>query len=229
MAWKGSKLGLLPSHVLVVLTLVGHVIGTLGFPMLSPRTKGRAEIAFPCQNRPCGCLTSEQCWAGDCCCFTLSEKLAWAEANGIEPPAHVRPLVESRKERPASRPKPTCCEGGGAPGVSEPTCCCGAPESKKGTEGEGRSCCDQTALQREVGITKAANCSKPHVTWVVGILAQKCRGEGPAGLFLWEPTLVAADLPFVLPRPQPSTFLPTETESALYASPQPPTPPPRRI
>jgi hypothetical protein len=113
--------------------------------------------------------------------------------------------------------------------VSEQSCCCGAPESNKNTEGEGRSCCDQTTSQRDVGTPKAQNRSEPRLTWVVGILARKCRGEGPAGLFLWEPTLVAADLPFALPKPQPSTLLPTETESAPFSSPQPPTPPPRRI
>src|SRR5262249_26842575 len=51
----------------------------------------------------------EECWAGDCCCFTLEQKLDWAEAHGIEPPPHVRPMVEARKARQAEA-KPCCCE-----------------------------------------------------------------------------------------------------------------------
>ncbi|HJT78443.1 MAG TPA: hypothetical protein VJ739_14665, partial [Gemmataceae bacterium] len=50
---------------------------------------------------PCGCQSAEQCWR-HCCCYTPEEKLAWAHAHGIEPPAYA--------ERPAA---PVCrhCAG----------------------------------------------------------------------------------------------------------------------
>ena len=93
---------------LVLLTLVGHLLVAVGVPLpASKRSKG-GGVAYPCQSLPCGCSDSEQCWAGDCCCYTLEEKLAWAEQRGIEPPEHVRPSVESRKFR-AAPPKKSCC------------------------------------------------------------------------------------------------------------------------
>lgn len=82
-----------------------------GFPLwlTSKRHKPVTDVAYPCQHRPCGCMTAAQCWRGDCCCFTLEEKLAWAEANGIEPPQHVRPMVEARRQQSAVAAKPSCC------------------------------------------------------------------------------------------------------------------------
>src|SRR5262249_28300736 len=67
---------------------------------------------FPCQGRPCGCASAADCWQGDCCCFTLAEKVAWADAHGVEPPAHAR-------ERAAA-----CCSHGSC--CSEPTPGCRA-------------------------------------------------------------------------------------------------------
>ena len=101
---------------LVVLTLLSHLTATFGFPLPAETAEkpGAAGPAFPCQNRPCGCSSSVECWAGDCCCFTLEEKLAWADANGVEPPAHVRPMVESRRAKsPPEKPAACCCEAGG--------------------------------------------------------------------------------------------------------------------
>ena len=42
-------------------------------------------IAFPCQDRPCGCENAQQCW-GSCCCFSDAEKLCWAKAHQVIPP-----------------------------------------------------------------------------------------------------------------------------------------------
>ena len=50
---------------------------------------------FPCQNRPCGCRSAEQCWK-KCCCFTNSQKVAWAKANGVDLPNYV--LAAAKKE-----------------------------------------------------------------------------------------------------------------------------------
>lgn len=52
------------------------------------------SVPFPCQDRPCGCATAEQCWTG-CCCFTNVEKVAWARRNGVTIPAYV---VEAAKK-----------------------------------------------------------------------------------------------------------------------------------
>src|SRR5208282_2869063 len=91
-------------NTIVVLTLFSHLVVTLGFPLPIPKAAAAKDASrpFPCQNHSCGCLTADECWKGDCCCFTLEQKLAWAEANGTEPPPHVRPLVEARKHFPVN-------------------------------------------------------------------------------------------------------------------------------
>lgn len=52
--------------------------------------KQAASEPFPCQHCPCGCKTAVQCWTS-CCCYTLAERIAWAEKNGITPPAYAQP------------------------------------------------------------------------------------------------------------------------------------------
>ena len=90
----------------MVLALAGHLLLALGVPATAPTGKS-ARQPFPCQDRPCGCFDADTCWKGDCCCFTLEQKVEWAEANGIEPPAHVRPLVKARQAEQAP-PCPEC-------------------------------------------------------------------------------------------------------------------------
>ncbi|CAN5620742.1 hypothetical protein BH11PLA2_BH11PLA2_19500 [soil metagenome] len=93
-------------HSLVLFTLViAQFFGTVGYPLFDRALVGKdTSRPFPCMNRPCGCATYDECWAGDCCCFTMAEKLAWARANDITPPST------------ATSVKKSCCE-------SEASCC----------------------------------------------------------------------------------------------------------
>lgn len=88
-----------------------------------------AEVAFPCQNRPCGCENAQQCW-GSCCCFSDAEKLAWAQANKVTPPdwflekiadeallAKLQPAAEAPQSNQSTDKKVGCC------------CCCHAAKS----------------------------------------------------------------------------------------------------
>ena len=88
---------------LLALLLVSQVVAATGVPLPSPGVAS-SGVPFPCQSRACGCLTATACWAGDCCCSTLEEKLLWADAQGFEPPAHVRPLVAARRCSPDRAP-----------------------------------------------------------------------------------------------------------------------------
>ena len=178
-------LGFRRRDVVLWLTLCSHAMVTFGFPSPAPsRAKSTDGVAYPCQSRPCGCITSGQCWAGDCCCFTLEEKVAWAGANGVTPPGHVRPLVESRRSRPAPAKKESCC-------------------------------------------SEAPPAAGPGVRWVAGVFAQKCRGEGAAGLFQLDPTLVPDVAPVALPEPDRDVHLPPRSERPAPLTHQPPTRPPR--
>lgn len=80
---RGFALGLL---------LVSQVVAATGVPLPTPGVAAFG-VPFPCQSKACGCLTAAACWAGDCCCSTLEDKLVWADDRGFEPPAHVRPFV----------------------------------------------------------------------------------------------------------------------------------------
>ena len=161
-----------PGTALVILTLFSHVLVAFGLPLpgsFAPRSK-EADAPFPCQNRPCGCLSSTQCWVGDCCCFTLEEKLTWADANGVAPPDHVRPLVASRQSRPAPPEKRACC----SEAADEPTC-------DPYDEASAPECCAPAPKAHE---------DRPRLRWVIEGFAQKCRGDGPAGTFTLEPGVV---------------------------------------
>jgi hypothetical protein len=193
--------------MLVVVALLSQIIAATGAPVLSPRKTKAGAIPFPCQNHPCGCTTSEEGWAGDCCCFTLEQKLAWADERGIEPPAHVRPMVEARKAATLKQ-------------KAKPSCCATLAKSEK------RSCCEgetHTTCPTE----QPATATVPAVKWVAGFFAQKCRGEGPAGLLKLEVS-VSPELPCKPPAPLPARDLDVRFDShAVTISFCPPTPPPR--
>lgn len=160
-----------PSTIGLVL-LLGQLIVTVGYPTVPSKHTSATTTAFPCQGHSCGCVSAELCWQGDCCCYTLEEKLRWAEANGIEPPEQVRPLVAQRQQQAKSSLKKACC-------CSEEAC---------PTESITSCCPPSSALANET----------PTVRWVIGVFAQKCRGEGPQGLFFGEPTLPTMNEGFVL-------------------------------
>lgn len=130
---------------------------------------------FPCMSRPCGCLTYDECWAGDCCCFTLAEKLGWAESKRITPPAHaVRAAARTGRVserasccRPAARTSDECPEC--SPGTAAKTCPHAAP------------------VPAEPGVT---------VRWVLGISAQRCKGHPLAGWWAAGPA-VPPELPLM--------------------------------
>ena len=166
----------------ILLTLFGHAMSAFGFPMPA---SGAAEIAYPCQDHACGCLTSDLCWRGDCCCFTLEQKLAWAEANGVEPPPHVRPMVAARAKI--------------------------APK---------RSCCSEAATHCE---------SKPpaRVQWVVGVAAQKCRGDAESGPIRSDPAIFADASVVVFAVPELLGRIAPFSDRPRALALRPPTPPPR--
>ncbi|QJX01304.1 hypothetical protein FTUN_8948 [Frigoriglobus tundricola] len=219
--------------------LLCHLLTTFGFPLplLSAGTSKDGSRPFPCQSRPCGCLTYNECWKGDCCCFTIEEKLHWAEENGIEPPGHARALVESRKSRPAPPPKikppyrsesePThataapCCEArkpASTRGAGRPSCAAVAAADGPACPADSASeCCEQTRPRpEELG-----------ARWVAGVFAQKCRGHGPAALLMLDPAVVPDLSPIRLDPPNRDRHPSPRSNRAVPVAHAPPTPPPR--
>ena len=226
--------------LLVWLALSSHLAVAFGFPLPAPgRTKPTDGAAYPCQSFPCGCLSSEQCWAGDCCCFTLEQKVAWAEANGVEPPPHVRPLVASRQARPSAPPKKkkSCCaETAPEPAPVPPPTCCGdrppaaagcrdAAPPRSGTPAADRAL--DAATSEPDAREESAPAAGPGVRWAAGVFAQKCRGEGPAGLLQPDPTPAPDVAPAVPPAPARDAHPRPRSERPTSLTHRPPARPPR--
>ncbi len=115
MRWRlGRKTKARLRRTAVALLLVGnHVVLALGLPLPLPAARSplSASEFFPCMNCSCGCRTAEQCWR-HCCCYSMTQKLAWAKAHGVEPPAFVREAAEKEAQLAAAsspqEPKKCC-------------------------------------------------------------------------------------------------------------------------
>jgi hypothetical protein len=192
-------------HALAVVALLAQLVAAVGAPTVSSRARAKnGSVPFPCRDHPCGCNTPEEGWAGDCCCFTLEQKLAWAEERGIEPPPHVRATVEARRAAARKvKAKPPCC----AAHAKAPCCETAVGDHKHPT--------DDPAVK-----------SAPTVRWVLAVFAQKCRGDGPLGLFKFE---VGTPDPISSGRgPRRSQHFDPPSDSHTSSIPfRPPTPPPR--
>ncbi|WP_145354656.1 hypothetical protein [Roseimaritima multifibrata] len=68
------------------LLLAVFAAGLTGLPITKPSPL--IEARYPCENCGCGCPSVEFCW-DKCCCHSDTEKLRWADDNGVTPPAFL--------------------------------------------------------------------------------------------------------------------------------------------
>jgi len=97
------------------------------FPIPVPVLRGTASNeAFPCQGGRCGCASAKQCWTS-CCCLGPRERRAWADREGVTPPAYAileeadasaepsevvaaaRSCCATKPAAKAAPAKPSCC------------------------------------------------------------------------------------------------------------------------
>ena len=172
---------------------------------------------FPCQDRPCGCRSAEQCWKS-CCCFTNVEKVLWAKSHEVELPEFVLAAAAEETAKLAATAK--CRSGSGCGGCRDaaPSCC----HAKSARSPEVPAA--ETAVKSRA--PAAAPPSRNGTKWVLGVAARGCRGE--------HGTISA--LPVSIPAPRSvlrctapvvvATFiLASESEGGI--SRQPAVPPPR--
>jgi len=100
-------MNLLP-RFLAILALLGQLVASIGIPVPVAAAK-QSSVPYPCQGKKCGCKSSEACWAGACCCFTMKEKLDWAEAHGVTAPAHSQ-AIAAAEEKPAEEEHDCCAK-----------------------------------------------------------------------------------------------------------------------
>jgi hypothetical protein len=96
-------------RVVACTALLAYLAASFGVPVPVAAAPKDLSRPYPCMDRACGCACAEDCWR-HCCCMTVEERWAWAEANGIQPPDYAeRPAAH--KEGTASdeaRPCPHC-------------------------------------------------------------------------------------------------------------------------
>lgn len=151
-------------------------IATLGIPLPVPYVKEIAAM-FPCMNCPCGCVNAEVCWR-NCCCFTNTEKIAWAEQHGATIPDYVYTQVAE--------------EVGCDVDLAELKPCCRqrvlAAQTKKTCDRSGA--CDKSDAENK----------SPLVPGVLAIHALKCQGHS-LSISLLPPSIptdeIGAELPLM--------------------------------
>jgi len=166
---------------------------------------------FPCQNRPCGCRSAEQCWK-KCCCFTNSQKVAWAKANGVDLPDYV--MAAAKKESAAVKKSCALCsktENKGAKSKCE--------ESIASRNSKPQS--SATQAPKVLARTKTSK-------WVLSVYAAECQGQ-PSTTMCFPATIIPARIVPVTISVEMTEIVHEVSERLSSATLRPPLPPPKIV
>src|SRR5262245_54123869 len=95
-------------RVVSLVALAAYLVGAVGVPLPAYVHKDD-DTPFPCQDHACGCANAEQCW-GECCCFTPSQRLAWAREHHVTLPARYLAAVSAAEAQETCRTHSgSCC------------------------------------------------------------------------------------------------------------------------
>lgn len=83
-AWHQLTDQPLGKRLLTFILLGTMVLWGAGITISVPNYKD-TSVPFMCQDHACSCRNAGNCW-NHCCCFSRSEKLAWAQKNKVQPP-----------------------------------------------------------------------------------------------------------------------------------------------
>jgi hypothetical protein len=92
---------------LLLLVVALWMLFPLSLQFSPAKSEKDVSAPFPCQNRPCGCKTADQCWK-KCCCFTNAQKIAWANSRGVKVPNDV--LLAAQTESGLKPLAKACCQ-----------------------------------------------------------------------------------------------------------------------
>ena len=240
--WPIFVRGLLSSCVLLGICAMLFPLPLAPLPQKSLEKDGSEP--FPCQNRPCGCRSAEQCWK-KCCCFNNAQKVAWAKANNVKVPDFVLAAVKQEKKKSAD---PEICSLSLSPGgpssvlnrsarcencaklsvpPTKPSCCGKGVTRKARTSvaaksAPRKSCATPTPPPTEV----SAKTSEPR--WVMAIFAAECQGQGPPA-FCFPTSIVPERITLVTPPVAEIETVRPESERLQQGSLRPPLPPPKIV
>ncbi len=169
MLWLSrNRIGRGGAHrLLASLALLAYCATTFGLPLPADPRKGTSQ-PFPCQDHPCGCQSAEQCWRG-CCCFSATERWAWAREHHVEPPAYAEPPeAEGWRTQPVREE-----EDATSAGSAQEHDGCQPPAPIESAASKGHSCCNPkpatsaSAGSSRWGLTIAAlHCNPLKALWI---------------------------------------------------------------
>ncbi len=192
--------------VVLVAALLSQLLVSLGLPLpaVCARLKD-TSTPYPCMDHPCGCLSAEQCWACACCCFSMTEKLAWAAEHHYTPPPSAYKIA---------------AEEAHAGGLASPSCC---PECNTQEQPQTASCCAHAVHQADC----CHSTTLRGVVVVLGISALRCQGQAASGLLASLPAVPPVPPLAGLEQPTGDEMLPLLSLFFPSLLVTPPTPPPR--
>ena len=232
--WPKVVRGLLGLSVLLGVCAMLCPLPVAPLPSNSPE-KDSTE-PFPCQNRPCGCRSAEQCWK-KCCCFNNAQKVAWAKLNSVKVPDFV--LTAAKKENRTDVEVSSHSGSNGESASTNPRSGCSHCKQKPVAE-TLTSCCDKLKVQADAEPHSCASCSNSSVKlpdlrkkpasskWVMAVYAAECQGQGPPAFCF--PISIIPDRPILvtLSVEVVETFM-FESERLQQATLRPPLPPPKIV
>lgn len=215
LVWLGLKWRVRARRLVSLLLLICFCASFLPLSVgsRSPVKKDRSA-PYPCQNRPCGCRSAKQCWKS-CCCFSNREKLAWAKSKGVIPPTYVVEAAAQESVSPVCQTE-GCCSKQQKPVVAKIT----------GAAAPVADCCTQSDQPEKTSHSENSNQEDQQI-FIIGILAQKCQGQG----HFWNglPWAILPEVQEIVPCSKPVIWGRPISSSRPQHSVEPPEPPPRLL
>jgi hypothetical protein len=180
-------------------------LGT-GIPCPSCNNLSPTGDRFPCEQCGCGCTDAEVCWRS-CCCFTNTEKVAWARKNGVALPAFV--LAAAKRESAVPDRKLAACP-------------CGA-ESHMGNKTSSWSPVQEYTVEPRT----QARRNGPRTSWMIALHCSGQRSFFVPERPIWPGNVLIARPSFRISLAE-RAVVPTMGHYR-FSPPAPPTPPPRPI
>lgn len=213
-------------QAIALLVVLGMCASIIPLPMTVPVTAEKdRSTPFPCQDRPCGCASAKQCWKS-CCCFTDSQKLAWAKANHVTPPDYVIAAAEKEASEKSQVVKNCCAQHSVESQIVQAVTpsCCQKPDSKEKTccKAVVSAGCCQDASKIDAEVEKTPTKTQTVLTSFV----LRCHGQSS---FFWN-SLPWCDLVVnraELPAMKLTGNLCLVSETLVECPLDPPEPPPR--
>ena len=176
---------------------------------------------FPCQNRPCGCRSAEQCWK-KCCCFTNSQKVAWAKVNGVELPDYV--LAAAEKETTITKKPCALCSKDDA-GKTQQKC------ETNVTSRTGKRLSSASAAptsDSSAPVSRVHSARSKTSKWVHSVYSAECQGQ-PAFSLCFPASIIPAHVMPVTISVEMTEFVHSVSERLHLTSLRPPLPPPKLV